>query len=367
MCKFQDLTGKKFGDWVVLNISDKRANKKIYWDCKCAICGRPACFPARRLTAGKNNNCGCFNEASSQKVCIEETGNTYGELTVLRRDGVDESSHATWLVRCSCGEEFVTLGKNLRGKNKITCCVKCSYKLRAIGNMKDISGKRFGKLLVIDRLNIPGKSIWNCECECGKVVRRSRTSLISGTCTSCGCDVKKRTKDMLDITGKRFGRLIAEEFLDGRTRNECRWLCRCDCGNHCVVKLSSLLSGRQSCGCMKSKAEMISNRILTENNIIFTPQKTFEDCKDKGLLQFDIYIDNINMCIELDGIQHFKPVKRFFGEEGLKITQKHDSIKNKYCEDNHINLLRIPYTQFNNIEQILIENNVIKGEPNART
>lgn len=39
--------------------------------------------------------------------------------------------------------------------------------------------------------------------------------------------------------------------------------------------------------------------------------------------------------------------------ENFKTVQYHDAIKNKYCEDNNIKLLRIPYWDFDNIEEIL--------------
>ncbi|WLV25849.1 hypothetical protein QR721_06510 [Aciduricibacillus chroicocephali] len=50
------------------------------------------------------------------------------------------------------------------------------------------------------------------------------------------------------------------------------------------------------------------------------------------------------MClIEFDGEQHFKPVHHFGGEENYQLTQKRDEIKNKYCQDNNLELIRIPY------------------------
>jgi len=59
------------------------------------------------------------------------------------------------------------------------------------------------------------------------------------------------------------------------------------------------------------------------------------------------------MLIEYDGIQHFKPIKYFGGEEKFKFQQKTDFIKNEYCKNNNIKLLRIPYWEFDNIKLIL--------------
>jgi len=58
--------------------------------------------------------------------------------------------------------------------------------------------------------------------------------------------------------------------------------------------------------------------------------------------------------IEYDGKQHFLPYYKFGGEKALKLTQEKDKIKNEYCK-NIIDLLRISYTQINDIEKILKE------------
>ena len=61
----------------------------------------------------------------------------------------------------------------------------------------------------------------------------------------------------------------------------------------------------------------------------------------------------MNLCIEFDGELHYKPIERFGGEERFKIYKLHDEIKNTYCEQKQIKLIRIPYWDFNEIENIL--------------
>lgn len=74
-------------------------------------------------------------------------------------------------------------------------------------------------------------------------------------------------------------------------------------------------------------------------------QKTFNDCKDKKKLPFDFYfeIDNQQFVIEYNGIQHYKSIDFFGGEEGLILRQKHDKIKKEYCNDNNIKFIEISY------------------------
>ena len=71
------------------------------------------------------------------------------------------------------------------------------------------------------------------------------------------------------------------------------------------------------------------------------------------MLRFDFYLNKYNTLIEFDGQQHFRPVDFFNGEEGFRLTQLRDNIKNEYCKNNNIPLLRISYKEINNIENIL--------------
>lgn len=122
---------------------------------------------------------------------------------------------------------------------------------------------------------------------------------------------------------------------------------------------SSHLQGRRCPKCNSSKGELKIIKWLTINNIEYLKEKRFPNCRHKYTLPFDFYIPSLNICIEYDGEQHFVPM-RFKGKENemkhkLSIIQHRDSIKTQYCIDNKINLLRIPYTEFNNIEKILEE------------
>jgi very-short-patch-repair endonuclease len=119
-------------------------------------------------------------------------------------------------------------------------------------------------------------------------------------------------------------------------------------------------SGCPNCS-NKSRGEKKINIFLKENKYSFKSQYIFPMLPKK---RFDFYIEEFNLVIEYDGIQHFKAVKYFGGEAALQKTQERDRIKNQYCEENNINLLRIPYWEFNNIEKLIqekIEYIYIKG------
>ena len=114
------------------------------------------------------------------------------------------------------------------------------------------------------------------------------------------------------------------------------------------------LSGFGCIKCNESKGELEIRKILENNNIKYISQKRFEKCKNINILPFDFYLPNLNLCIEYDGEQHYKPINYFGGKKEFKNIQIRDQIKNKYCKNNNIKLLRIKYN-----ENILDKLNII--------
>jgi very-short-patch-repair endonuclease len=88
-------------------------------------------------------------------------------------------------------------------------------------------------------------------------------------------------------------------------------------------------------------------------NVKYIKQKRFNDCRNKLPLPFDFYLPDINTCIEYDGEQHFKEVNIFGGVDRFKNQRTNDNIKNIYCQEKNINLIRIPYWEILNIESVL--------------
>ena len=95
--------------------------------------------------------------------------------------------------------------------------------------------------------------------------------------------------------------------------------------------------------CNKSKGELYVKSFLEKNNIIFISQKKFDECTFKKELIFDFYIPDRKICIEYDGEQHFKPIKFYGGLEKFNIQKMKDEIKNNFCENNNLRLIRLSY------------------------
>lgn len=128
---------------------------------------------------------------------------------------------------------------------------------------------------------------------------------------------------------------------------------RCSCGkvyttsfgNYKYANVTTCLS----CSCKMSNGEKRIKDFLEFNKVNFVQEKRFEDCRDVKPLPFDFYLPELNLIIEYDGEQHFGKVYN----RDYETTKKHDEIKNQYCKDNNIYLLRIPYWKENNIEDII--------------
>lgn len=101
-----------------------------------------------------------------------------------------------------------------------------------------------------------------------------------------------------------------------------------------------------------SRGEDRIKNYLNDNNIKFNRNHQFEDCKRTRKLKFDFYLPETNIIIEYDGEHHYKE-NSYFGEGNLEYVKENDMIKDNYCKENNINLIRIPYWEYKNIESIL--------------
>lgn len=184
------------------------------------------------------------------------TGQKFGKLTVLER--TDKQQDRYWLYRCRCacgGEILVNTRRLTRGTVTDCGCVPKSDSRR--GNIaENLAGQQFGRLSVISRAeNRRGRVAWLCRCSCGQFCVSAAHDLKSGHTKSCGCMKNQRKKKIVDISGQRFGRLIALYATGQRdSKGSVVWHCRCDCGNETDVTQDALVHGSyRSCGCLRKE------------------------------------------------------------------------------------------------------------------
>lgn len=119
----------------------------------------------------------------------------------------------------------------------------------------DITGQKFNMLTALEFIEMRGRrgSIWKFMCDCGNIVERPATAVMTGNTKSCGC-LNHTSKIKNDLTGSRFGKLLVLERVENIIKPDgkpiIQYKCICDCGNETIVRYSSLTSGRTvSCGC----------------------------------------------------------------------------------------------------------------------
>lgn len=114
--------------------------------------------------------------------------------------------------------------------------------------------------------------------------------------------------------------------------------------------------------CKESKGENKVAMTLNQLNAVYHRQVKFDTCKYKRLLLFDFvvkpFFGNKIKIIEYQGQQHYKPVNIYGNRtngrgSNFEVTQIRDNIKREWCKNNKVDLLEIPYTEFDNIESIV--------------
>lgn len=278
---------------------------------------------------------------------------------------VYENKHHTYaLAQCSCGTvKEVRLSYIVN--NKIKDC-GCGHQNRLKESIKKkyeylintkINGWTFLEIIPPDEKHDSTFAI--CKCQCGTIKEVKLSYVIHGKSKDCGCGRKRTLQEVFtkSLIGQRFGKLVVIEMLDKRSTNDrIMYRCRCDCGNEVNVVGNSLTTNHTlSCGCLVSYWNMYIQQFLEKSKIEYKPEYTI--FIDDNYYRYDFYLPKYNLFIEYDGQQHYEPV-RFFGNDKdaeyvFLRTQEHDKIKNRYCEENNINLLRIPYWESKNIETII--------------
>ena len=173
------------------------------------------------------------------------TGQRFGNLIAIKPTDERRNGSVMWECKCDCGNTTYVRATALRANHNQSC--GCGRGKKPSG----LTGQRFGKLTAVkptdERRN--GSVMWECKCDCGNTTYVRSIALRANNIQSCGC--LNPTKAM-DLTGQRFGRLIAVEPTEKRTYGNVIWKCRCDCGSIKYVSAHSLRNdGTKSCGCSR--------------------------------------------------------------------------------------------------------------------
>lgn len=279
------------------------------------------------------------------------------------------------LFKCgSCKKDFTRTWSDLQ-KSKYSVCIECTHKKIGITRKKKIDAVfnlfKENKLKLLTTNYENNYQLLECEDENGyrsymsvrNIARKGKIALF---------DVNNNYKYYLHnannyakINGIECEVLKFSERQDWTTTGI---VCKCKCGNTFETSIGGFKSGKIRCEICSKKSSIYEYKVeewLIKNKIEHVREKRFKNCKDLLPLPFDFYLEDKNILIEVDGEGHYKPIfyneySKQKAEELFNQTKKHDEIKTKYCEENEINLIRIPYWLFNDKEYEKILTNNIK-------
>lgn len=297
MEKIKDLTDRKFGRWTVKYNTGRiqKGNGEYFWRCICD-CGNEKDVRYGHLLSGATLSCGCYKIEKMKSKVKDLVGQRFGRLTV-------------------------------------------NY---------DTEKRSHGKI---------GNVIWHCTCDCGNELNVLSNNLHTGDVKSCGCYQKEKASEdyLKELTGSRFGKLVVikrvENYVQPSGQEKTMWLCKCDCGKEIKVRSNSLLhtqNAQKSCGCLlESFIVGKLKKYFSDNYNAKIEYRILRNPKTKQWLPYDIYIpkgknkDINGIYIEVNGKQHYelnllhkKMAKRnnTTPEQELKHLQRRDTLKKNFAQ-----------------------------------
>lgn len=278
---------------------------------------------------------------------------------------IDRYVSAHYKMKSYCNICKHTWKRTPNGYSKNVNCIRC------IGRYQ-YTPEEF-KILYINKIDDPVELLSDyinndtsilCRCpHCGYEYNCKPSNLLSGKkCKKCqyqknGERLRKSQERFINEVGKLHPLvLVIGEYTTCKDNIKCKCLI---CNQIFETNASYLLnkdSFKNGCTkCLVSLGERKIAQFLDHYKIKYVAQKKY-----KGLLglsnmplSYDFYLNELNILIEFQGIQHYKPIEIFGGEKAFIKQQEHDKRKREYAKNNNIKLIEISYLEIENIEEIL--------------
>lgn len=299
----------------------------------------------------------------------------YDDIFIVDAEDLQKGSDVRVKVICDyCGEEYyITWYHYIEVKNKM--------QKNACNNCRNL--KRYEHSLNNRQENLYVKALKICEKE-GYALLTQKEEIKNNTtyikyvcpihgahtmrinnfingkgCPDCGRDaIKEKNKLSSDEVEQRIRNvggvlLNKNDYVNYAEKN---LLIKCpECGEPFLTSFRNFIQhGGQVCeNCLSTESlgERKIRHYLENHGIVFKQEYWFENCRDINPLPFDFYLPDLNMVCEFDGRQHYGETNYF--TYSFNDTKKHDQIKEQFCKDNNIYILRIPYWNVDNIDKIL--------------
>lgn len=317
---------------------------------------------------------------------VKEFVEKYSSCRLLSTKYVNSTSKL--LFECECGKPFEASVKVfIRSQSPKRQCNTCGYKKSNEKNTYTI--QKVSEYVSSVGLTLLSASYKNCktnldfECECGNRFKTTFDYIKNGNRRRCFvCQPKEgniRKQGDIAYNLKTHTMFLEElqslhgndyEVLDEYKSCKHKIRLKHTCGNIWEVDPDHVLNHKRRCPqCFDTKNSKISadvERWLIKKEISFKKEYRIEECRYKRPLPFDFaifYEDELVLLIEVDGQQHYDFFRYINNEQSrrdkFELTKLRDNIKDKYCLENKISLLRIPYFEIHNVDEILTKNILI--------
>jgi hypothetical protein len=290
---YRDLSGQKFGRWLVLHRDVAPERKRpVHYVIQCE-CGTIQSSPAINITRGHSTQC---MKCAAKRFAKPLIGKTFRNLTII--DCVDGEKTIVVKVRCKYGHESVM--RTIYAKRGF--CPECG----------PLGGKKIHMLTVLKKA---GAHHYECLCDCGKTIIIDSLKLQTKY-PSCGCrraskGARTSYENAQRIIGTKIGKLMVTKFKGFDTTKRAVYELECECGNIIEKKVKHLY-GQQSCGCIRKESAARGSRnynsILTENDVGALRELFSTGCYSRKKLAEIFSLNYEHVCSLIKGIgwEHVK-------------------------------------------------------------
>lgn len=343
---YQKQVEEKFGE--DYSIIGKYLNDSTSIKTRHNLCGTEWSISPKNLLRSKTGRCPKCYPRLNKKMSQKDFDKKIYELVGGEYTFLEPYKNAQTKILCKhkkCGFTWGIKPANFISRK--VRCPNCQNNVRKNDEFfrKEISKLTHGEYSVIGEYVNAQTPIKIVHHKCNYVWSIKPYSFISGTrCPKCNGGVSMSEKEFIKRVAEVFGKeySVLDKYKSAHTSIRVR---HNRCGEVFQTKPYILIDLKRGCPvCRESHGERRIREYLIENQISFEAQKKFSDCKDRLPLPFDFYLNDYNLVIEYDGEQHFKPVEFFGGKKSYELRHKHDLIKDDYCKQKGISILRIPYT-----------------------
>lgn len=253
-------------------------------------------------------------------------------------------------------------------KQYVHCCKYCAGRGLDTQMYQRLVSEVNPRVVILSEYNGYDNPIWALCSGCGHIWQTRAGQLMSKT-RHRGCPQCARVRI---ITAESYTQADFEAQLEQRrpdlepageyqgSHKPTSVRCKI-CGNLYSANACNILNSTATCPTCRTKwpTQQHVRDIIISWGIDLIPEYWFPDCVYKRPLLFDAYLPEYNILVEYDGEQHYQIVDFFHGATGdpesdFLVRKARDRIKDEYCSEHHIALIRIPYWEKNNLESFLL-------------